>query len=162
MTYPLVGDLAGEGVPARLSCRVLGLSNWAYYKWRSDPMSRRDWDDAHLINGITGLHADDPEFGYRLLRDELARGGFEAGRGRIHRLCRIQGIRCVFAGRRGHSRPAGTPVHDDLVERDFTADAPNRLWLADIERHEALRASWVDSTGRRNTLIMEGLDGTNK
>lgn len=37
--------------------------------------------------------------------------------------------------RRGKGGKAGPPVHDDLVRRDFTADGPNRLWLADITEH---------------------------
>lgn len=37
-----------------------------------------------------------------------------------------------------NGKKPGPPVHDDLVQRDFTAEAPNQLWLADIERHEAL------------------------
>ena len=41
----------------------------------------------------------------------------------------------AFGKKRGKNGKAGPPVHDDLVERDFTADAPNRLWLADITEH---------------------------
>ena len=67
MTYPLIPDLAAEGatirVPVIVSCRVLGVSRQAYYAWRADPVSRRDWDDAHLINAARDVHADDPEFG---------------------------------------------------------------------------------------------------
>ena len=45
----------------------------------------------------------------------------------------------AFGKKRGcNGKRAGPPVHDDLVRRDFTSAAPNRLWLADIERHEAL------------------------
>jgi transposase InsO family protein len=44
----------------------------------------------------------------------------------------------VFAKKRGLNRKAGPPVHDDLVDRQFTATAPNVVWLTDIERHEAL------------------------
>ncbi|WP_443074535.1 hypothetical protein [Streptomyces sp. NBC_01455] len=39
----------------------------------------------------------------------------------------------VFGNKRGRIKKAGPPVHDDLVRRTFTADAPNRLWLADPE-----------------------------
>ena len=41
----------------------------------ADPVSQRDWDDAHLINAAVDIHADDPAFGYRFIADELARRG---------------------------------------------------------------------------------------
>ena len=47
-----------------VTCRVLGFSTRAFYKWRKTPLSQRDWDDAHLINAARGIHADDPAFGY--------------------------------------------------------------------------------------------------
>lgn len=47
--YPLVGDLAGEGIAVTVSCRVLGFSTTAYHAWKRDPVCRRDWDAAHLI-----------------------------------------------------------------------------------------------------------------
>jgi putative transposase len=43
----------------------------------------------------------------------------------------------VFSKRTGLNRKPGPPVHDDLVERDFTAAAPNELWLTDITEHPA-------------------------
>ena len=58
--YPLVRDLADDGIPVAVTCRVLGFSEQAFYKWKSDPVSRRDWDDAHLINAAIGIPRDDP------------------------------------------------------------------------------------------------------
>ena len=46
MTYPLVGELAADGIPVAVTCRVLGFSKQAYYKWRTNPVSQRDWNDA--------------------------------------------------------------------------------------------------------------------
>ncbi len=80
MIYPLVTDLADEDIPVALTCRVLGFSKQAYYKWRANPVSQRDWDDAHLINAALDIHHDDPEFGYRFITDELAERGVNAGR----------------------------------------------------------------------------------
>ena len=42
MTYPLVLDLAAEGVPVAVTCRVLGFSKQAFYTWRKNPVSQRD------------------------------------------------------------------------------------------------------------------------
>ena len=135
MIYPLVLDLAADNIPVAVTCRVLGFSKQAFYQWRADPVSQRDWDQAHLINAALDVHRDDPEFGYRFIADELADLGLVAGRNRIARLCRSQRIWSVFAKKRGRSRRAGPPVHEDLVLRRFTADAPNRLWLTDITEH---------------------------
>ena len=73
MTYPLVVDLAADGIPVEQSCQVLGFSRQAFYAWRAQPVSQREWDDAHLVDAIIDIHADDPEFGYRFIRPRPAR-----------------------------------------------------------------------------------------
>ena len=67
--------------------------------------------------------------------DELAAAGITAGENKVARLCSQQRIWSVFAKRRGLTRKAGPPVHDDLVRRQFTADRPDQLWLTDITEH---------------------------
>jgi putative transposase len=133
--YPLVQELAADKIPVVVTCRVLGFSKQAYYKWQAEPVSRRDWDDAHLINAAIDIHHDDPEFGYRYITDELADQGITASRNRVNRLCTSARLWSVHARKRGLNRKPGPPVHDDLVLRDFTAPAPNLLWLTDITEH---------------------------
>jgi transposase InsO family protein len=135
MIYPLVTDLADEGIPVALTCRVLGFSKQAYFKWRANPISQRDWDDAHLINAAIDIHHDDPEFGYRFITDELAGRGVKASRNRVNRLCTLQRLWSVHSRKRGLNRRPGPPVHDDRVLRRFTAQRPNELWLTDITEH---------------------------
>ena len=135
MMFPLVGDLAADSIPVAVTCRVLGFSKQAFYRWRAGPVSQRDWDDAHLTNAAVNVHHDDPEFGYRLVADELAGQGLRASRNRVNRLCTQQRLWSAQARKRGRSRRPGPPVHDDLVQREFTAAAPNRLWLTDITEH---------------------------
>ena len=72
MMFPLVLDLAADHIPIAVTCRELGFSKQAFYQWKSDPVSQRDWDDAHLINAAIDIHHDDPEFGYRFIADELS------------------------------------------------------------------------------------------
>jgi len=136
MMFPLVADLAAEGVPVKLTCGVLGFSPQAFYKWRSKPCSDRDLDDAHLTNTLVDLHGDDPEFGYRFLADGLETAGHDLGERRVWRLCRDQRLWSTTTrkGRRGKGRP-GPAVHDDLVQRDFTALHPDQVWLTDITEH---------------------------
>jgi transposase InsO family protein len=135
MTYPLVLDLAADGIPVAVTCRVLGFSTQAFYKWKRCPVSQRDWDDAHLINAALDIHADDPAFGYRFIADELPARGIRAGENRVARLCSAQRIWSVFAKKRGLNRKAGPPVHDDLVRRHFSATSPDATWLTDITEH---------------------------
>ena len=80
------------------------------------------------------MHRDDPVFGYRFIADELPRG-IQAGENRVARLCSQQRIWSVFSKKRGLTRKAGPPVHDDLVARQFTADGPDRTWLTGITEH---------------------------
>jgi transposase InsO family protein len=137
MRYPLVLDLADDPInpiPVAVTCRVLGFSKQAFYAWKANPVTDRDWDDAHLINAARDIHHDDPEFGYRFIADELPAHGIRAGRNRVARLCCQERIWSVHARKRGLNRKAGPPVHD-LVGRNFTATCPNRLWLTDITEH---------------------------
>jgi putative transposase len=136
MIYPLVRDLAASEIPVVVTCRVLGFSPQAFYQWTANPVSRRDWSDAHLVDAALQVHADDPVFGYRFIADELeAEHGISASENRVHRLCSQHDISSVLARRRGRGMKPGPAVHDDLVRRDFTADAPNELWLTDITEH---------------------------
>ena len=65
MIYPLVTDLAADGVPVAVTCRVLAFSKQGYYRWKTNPVTERDWVDAHLVNAALDIHADDPASGYR-------------------------------------------------------------------------------------------------
>ena len=137
MSYPLVRELAAEGIPVRLTCEVLGFSTQAFYKWRKNPVSDRDLADAYLTNELIDAHGDDPEFGYRFLADELERAGHTVGERRVWRLCRQQRLWSTTTrkGRHGAGKRPGPPVHDDLVLRNFTAHAPNAVWVTDITEH---------------------------
>lgn len=137
MRYPLVRELAAAGFPVRLTCGVLGVSTQAFYKWRARPCSPRDLDDAYVLDDIIDLHAQDPTFGYRFIADELRAAGERIGERRVWRLCSLQRIysTATKTGRKTSPKTPGPAVHDDLVGRDFTAPAPNRVWLTDITEH---------------------------
>jgi putative transposase len=135
MIYPLVRELAAEKIPVAVTCRVLGFSKQAFYAWNANPIPQRDWDDAHLINAAIDIHHDDPAFGYRFIADQLRERGIAAGENRVARLCSQQRLWSIFARKRGLTRRAGPPVHDDLVDRQFTAPATNAVWLTDITEH---------------------------
>ena len=136
IVFPLVQEMAAQGasvrVPIAVACRVLGSSKQAYYQWAKQPLSKREADERHLIGVLRGLHAEDPEFGYRFLADELQALGYAVSERRVWRLCKVAGIRSVITKRGRRGGKAGEPVGDDLVERDFTASGPNHVWLTDI------------------------------
>jgi len=139
MMFPLVRELAGDGVPVTVTCRVLKLCRQQYYRWAACPVTARELAEAHLANAIFDAHRDDPEFGYRFLADEIRDGGHSACDRTVWRHCQANGWWSRFGKKRtGKGSKPGTPAHDDLVRRVFTAERPNQLWLTDITEH------WTD------------------
>jgi putative transposase len=117
-------------------CRILGVSASAYYERATGRVSTRRAEDARLLERIEQLHAANySAYGYRKTWLALVRGGETVGRDRVKRLMRAAGIR--GAKRRGKpwrttTTDAGADRPPDLVDRDFTAIAPNQLCLADF------------------------------
>jgi putative transposase len=117
-------------------CRTLGVSVSAYYQRASGGRSRRAVDDERLLDRIREVHAANYDaYGYRRTWLALRRAGEPAPRCQVQRLMKTHGIQ--GAQRRG--KPWRTTKPDpqaarrpDLVQRDFAAEAPNRLWVADI------------------------------
>jgi putative transposase len=121
--------------PIATMCRVLGVSASGYYAWRGRAPSARADCDARLLKRIREIHAASRgTYGAPRIHAELAACGHAVGRKRIARLMRAadlagvsrrKGVRTTRRDR--HARPA-----PDLVERNFAADALDRLWVADI------------------------------
>ena len=134
--YPLVHELAGDGIPVTVTCRVLKIARQPYYRWLKHPVTDRELADAHLANSIYDAHRDDPEFGYQFLADEIRDGGHTACDRTVWRHCAANGWWSRFGKRRPYkgAKP-GVAAHEDLVHREFTATEPNRLWLTDITEH---------------------------
>lgn len=136
MMYPLVRELAADGIPVAVTCRVLKIARQPFYRWLRQPITSTEWTQAHLVNAIIDAHADDPEFGYRLIADEVRDAGFAVSERTVWRRCSENRVWSVFGKKRnGKAGRPGPPVFDDHVLRDFTAEAPNRLWLVDITEH---------------------------
>lgn len=120
--------------PIAVICRVLGVSPSGYYAWVRRPPSRRAVTDTALTEKIRSAHAASKgTYGAPRLRIDLAEAGMRVGRKRVARLMRNAGLSGV--SRRRHTvttvrNEAGQAP--DLVERDFTAERPNLLWVADL------------------------------
>ena len=131
-----MSELAADGIPVAVSCRVLKLARQPYYRWRNAPIRDADVLRAYRINALHDAHHDDPTFGYRYLADEARRAGWRMSRRTAWKLCSQAGIlSSAQRRRRGKGKKAGPPVFDDHVKRVFRADAPNRVWLTDITAH---------------------------
>ena len=121
--------------PITTMCRVLGVSPGGYWARRSRPLSARARADAELSMKIAEIHRYSRQtYGAPRIHKELTEQGVRVGRKRIARLMRAAGLRgvsrrkwIVTTVRAREARPA-----PDLVERNFTAATPNRLWVADI------------------------------
>lgn len=117
-------------------CQTLEVSASAYYQRAKGERSARSLEDERLLALIAEIHeANYCAYGYRRMWIALQRAGEQVGRGRVARLMREAGIQ--GAKRRG--RPWRTTTPDptahrrpDLVQRDFTAPGPDRLWVGDF------------------------------
>ncbi len=128
-----------DRIPVALTCRVLKLCRQAYYRWLKNPCSERDLLDAYLTNAAHSIHLDDPEFGHRFIPDEIAATtDLVASNTRVWKASRDAGIMASHHKRRGKCNTAKAstrPLRQDCVRREFTAIAPNRLWLMDLTEH---------------------------
>ena len=117
-------------------CAALEVSASAYYERRTGRRSARAIEDERLLARIREIHERNYcAYGYRRMWIALRREGEEVGRGRVQRLMCQAGIQ--GAKRRGKAWRTTKPdplAHrrPDLVERDFSAECPNRLWVADL------------------------------
>jgi putative transposase len=101
-----------------------------------DPVGPAQKQRLKRIAALRDAHGDDPEFGYRLLADEARQAGFPMADRTAWRLCNQSGIMsAIVKTRKRKGKKPGPPVCDDLVNRHFTAESPNQLWLVDITEH---------------------------
>jgi putative transposase len=153
------------------------VSASAYYQRATNRPSARAVEDERLLQRIRELHeANYLAYGYRRMWKALLRAGETPGRGRVRRLMAANGI--VGAKRRG--KPWRTTKPDpaatrpkDLVNRDFTADRPDRLWVGDftylrcweglvffsfvIDAYSRRIVGWQFASHMRTTLVLDAL-----
>ena len=122
--------------PVATMARVLEVSTSGYYAWLKRGPSKQTREDAWLLERIETIHEESRgTYGAPRIHAELQEQGIRVGRKRVARLLREGGLVGVSRRRRwpkttmrdGKRRPA-----PDLVERDFAANGPDELWVADI------------------------------
>jgi putative transposase len=120
--------------PIATMCRLLGVSSSGYYAWRTRPSLRRAQADDALLSHIRAAHAaSHGTYGAPRIHAELRANGVRIGRKRVARLMAAAGLAGVSRRKfvtttvRGSGRQA-----PDLVDRNFTVEKPDQLWVADI------------------------------
>lgn len=158
-------------------CRVLGVSASAFYQRKTGERSARQVEDERLLKKIREVHeANYCAYGYRRTWKALTRAGEQAPRCQVQRLMRAHGIQ--GAKRRGKPWRTTTPDplarrRPDLVNRDFTAEHPNQLWVADfsylrcweglvffsfvIDVYSRKVIGWQFARHMRTTLVLDAL-----
>lgn len=158
-------------------CSTLDVSASAYYQRRTGMRSARAIEDERLLGVIREVHeANYCAYGYRRTWKALRRAGEQVSRCQVQRRMRAHGIQ--GAKRRGKPWRTTTPDPDagrrtDLVNRDFTASAPNELWVADfsylrswegvvffsfvIDVFSRKVVGWQFASHMRTTLVLDAL-----
>jgi putative transposase len=122
--------------PIATMARVLGVSESGYHAWRGRVPSARAVEDKMLLKRVRTVHATSREtYGSPRIHAELRATGSRHGRKRIARLMRGAGLTGASRRRKGATttrRDKDARPAPDLVDRDFTALGPDKLWVADI------------------------------
>jgi putative transposase len=121
--------------PVRVMCAVLEVSASGYYAWRERPESRRAAAGRELLTEVRRVYADSRRrYGSPRVHAVLCREGRRVGRNRIARLMRRHGIQARQKRRFRKTTDSNHafPLAPNLLARQFTATAPNQVWLADI------------------------------
>ena len=137
--------------------RVLGVSPSGFYAWLRRRPSRRAREDRRLSEAVREAHAASRGvYGAPRVRAELRASGLSVSRKRVARLMREQGLAGVTRRRKFRTtiRNAERRPAPDLVNREFSAPAPNRLWVSDITEvptgtRPLYLAATVDAFSRR-------------
>jgi putative transposase len=121
-------------------CSELPIAPQTYYAAKSRPPSTRSITDMVTLAKIASVHEKNyGVYGARKVHAQLKREGHPVARCTVERLMRNAGLRGILRTKGPRTTIPGpaTERPGDLVERIFTAEAPDQLWVADIERHEA-------------------------
>lgn len=161
----------------RLMCRLLDVSASGYYAWLGRRPSRRAEASRQLAASINEVHVESRgTYGAPRIQAELRARGLSVSKKRIARSMRMQGIQGISRRRRFRTtvRSKEQRPSPDLVQRNFVADAPNKLWVADITYVPTLACftflavvldvfsrriiGWAMAPHLRTELVLQALD----
>jgi transposase InsO family protein len=157
-------------------CRVLAVSESGYYAWCKREPSRRQLENEHLVEHIRQAYKLGRQvYGSPRIHAELRAQGIICGKHRVERLMRQANLRAIQKRRRICTTDShhSDPVAPNVLQRDFTAPAPNRKWLTDItavwttdgwlylavvlDVYSRLVVGWAMSSHRDESLVEEAL-----
>ena len=163
-----------------LACQLLEVSRSGFYDWRrrkKRPATAREREQQLLVAAITVEHiASKKRYGSPRIHAELAAQGWQVGENRVARLMRLQGIEGRSGRLRRHSltrQAKVAPDIPDLLERDFSAEQPDRKWTTDISYVPTAQGwvylavlvdlcskavvGWAADTHMRTSLVLDAL-----
>jgi transposase InsO family protein len=177
----VVGEHVPDGFGVEPICRALDVPVSTYYARRSRKPSRRDREDRELVRELYAAREGYRSvYGVRKTWKELRRRGIDVGRDRVARLMRQEGLAGVRRGTKRRTTIANEQAAEgarDLLERDFTASAPNVTWVCDITYLRTWQGScylafildcfsrmlvgWQLATHLRSDLVLDALEMAN-
>jgi transposase InsO family protein len=134
MIYEVI-DAKKVEIPVGRGCRLFGVSMSGYYAWKSRGPSKRQYGDmvllSHIRNRFTLSHET---YGSPRMHADLRADGITGGRHRIARIMRDNGLKALQKRRYKKTIDSdhGGPVAPNILDQDFTAEAPNQKWGVDI------------------------------
>ena len=163
-----------HGYPIGALCKLGHVSRAAYYKWLHRDTPGYEAANERIADEIEKIHMESPDKGYRRIRDDLERyHGIKANDKRVLRICRKKGIKSTIKySNNGCTRQAANPqfIAENILDRDFTAEAPNRKWLTDVtefkyytgvEVHKVYLSAILDLYDRRIVSFVIGDSNNN-
>ncbi len=169
--------MAGRRLGVELICRVLQVAPSSYYAIKSRQPSARDRRDELIGPVVRQLWEDNYRvYGARKIWKAAQRAGYDVGRDQVARLMRAAGIAGVRRGKRVRTTKPdpGMPRHPDLVKRNFTATAPNQLWVTDltfvptwagiayvcfiIDACSRMIVGWRVASHMRTTMVLDAIE----
>lgn len=163
-----------HGYPISALCKIGNVSRAAYYKWLHRELPNYEAENKRIADEIEKIHTESPDKGYRRIRDELERyHDIKVNDKRVLRICRKKGIKSTIKyANNGCTRQAANPqfIAENILNREFSADAPNQKWLTDVtefkyyvaqEVHKVYLSAILDLYDRRIVSYVIGDSNNN-
>lgn len=116
-------------------CRILKVSRSSYYAWQKRPISKRKQQDAEILKNIKSIYEENRKtYGSPRIHRKLHNKGIHCGKKRVERIMRDAGIRAIQSKKYKATTNSNhkLPVAENKLNRQFQANAPNQVWVADI------------------------------
>ena len=134
--YKLIKELSQEGWNIAFMCNILGISRAAYYKWLNSKPTEKQLEDERILAKIKEIaDSNNSLFGAEQMCYALNNEhGIHCGHNRVARLMCINDIKSTFRRKSRYTYIKSTPEEtaENLLNRDFNADKPNKKWCTDV------------------------------